>query len=231
MNLSIAPALPNAKKTDQKQYDYDHNVFTGLTHNLTAPALYKAITTRLLPAMDANPNVVKEVGVETAKYYIGVGNGIEYTQAIRPYLVVREYDEQKKLIGEICYEFKKSVMIENRGSKTSAETLTEVCSELELFVKTLGNFIENIGGASYHADRHTGYYSEKKAKEEISAIANALGIQAESGSSKSKSGNGLAGRGSYFDRQNQNAQTFNAETSSVENMDQLEQELQTSMLQ
>ena len=187
LSLRINPALDKSRQTEGRVFDYDKSVSTSLTAEKVTLLLYK-IQKEIIPAIESDEDKSIGIPLNGGESLLVVGTGKRLTNTITPFLAIHKSlnPDTKKPEMSMFYEFKKSSSIDDYNEQTGAYSLvSDIHSELKLFVELLKAFIIGTSNFTVHAERLVNKYNNDKLQNNILAIGQKVGATMTGGTNRS----------------------------------------------
>lgn len=220
VKFEFAPELPEGQQTEQRRYDYEHQVTTTLSRakcNEIAN-LYEDI---ILPALKSNEQKAISVPIAGVNQ-LGISTNIVNGEA-HPILFFAKDISPDTLIASdnniISYEFNRGEYITDYDAKTghfSDRVITH--NELDLFIKDLKATVNAMSNAYVHTDRVVNKFWKDTIDSKLNRIGEKNGLDLAYKPRYGVGGNG--GQGSIFDKPSSDVPTSNQST--INNINDLE---------
>ena len=177
ISIKMHPALPKEKQTDSKVFDYEKVISTAITLE-KATTLCTGIEKKIIPAIEKGEQA--SVGIPVgADSLIVVSTGVKMTGSVRPYIAIHKaLDEKtKKPETSIFYEFNRAYSVDDYDEAEGTFQVTQdIHSEFKLFIELLNAAKLGLSQAIAHSMRVVDKYYRDRVLNDISAIAEKLGV-------------------------------------------------------
>ena len=223
LSLRINPALDKSRQTEGRVFDYDKSVSTSLTAEKVTLLLYK-IQKEIIPAIESDEDKSIGIPLNGGESLLVVGTGKRLTNTITPFLAIHKSlnPDTKKPEMSMFYEFKKSSSIDDYNEQTGAYSLvSDIHSELKLFIELLKAFIIGTSNFTVHAERLVNKYNNDKLQNNVLAICQKIGATMTGGGNNRSYGQrqNIFGNSSSSSNYSNNSNTADmAELGSIEDL-------------